>query len=307
MRCRRRHAFTLVELLVVIGIIAVLIGILLPTLNKARQRAKVVQCESNLRQYIIGLRMYADSNHDTMLEYYNASNDTSGVLQTSYSGLSDTTTVNHSSTYHPSGPTDTATPTTLWGVGRLWQQKYILAPQCGFCPASVGGILFGWDTCSGTWPNPGSTPGIIRTDYPYMLHWKQQPSSSPHGVTRLQGYTKFAKMPITKILVSDLFRNQEYQAHGRGTTTPSWNCGFPDGHVNTVVSLIVWQQMKAQGDYSGLSTGPGWTVADNLRDMLEAANAGISLKSNPVGYGSSTSARVTHVNYELKPGFGSVN
>jgi prepilin-type N-terminal cleavage/methylation domain-containing protein/prepilin-type processing-associated H-X9-DG protein len=63
---RRRRAFTLVELLVVIGIVAVLLGILLPSLARAREKAKRTNCLSNLRTLGQALVMYANVHRDRL-------------------------------------------------------------------------------------------------------------------------------------------------------------------------------------------------------------------------------------------------
>jgi prepilin-type N-terminal cleavage/methylation domain-containing protein len=76
------RAFTLVELLVVIGIIALLLSILLPSLNKARRNAESVACASNMRQLYLASAMFAGDNKGHLPRPYSAGELSSDPLST---------------------------------------------------------------------------------------------------------------------------------------------------------------------------------------------------------------------------------
>ncbi|MFP3904171.1 MAG: DUF1559 domain-containing protein, partial [Armatimonadota bacterium] len=115
MTCQRRtHGFTLIELLVVIAIIAILAAILFPVFARAREKARQTSCLSNMKQWSLGIMMYAQ-DYDEMLPITMEvdQHGASTVLWMWFNGL-DPYIKNQQMRWCPSDP-DKGSDPDLWG------------------------------------------------------------------------------------------------------------------------------------------------------------------------------------------------
>lgn len=83
-----KKGFTLIELLVVVAVIAVLASMLLPALNKAKQRSKTTVCSQQLRQLLLATELYRNDNNQSFFPYLTSVNrDTSPAFRKYWFGL----------------------------------------------------------------------------------------------------------------------------------------------------------------------------------------------------------------------------
>ena len=209
----RRAGFTLVDILVSIAIIAVLIGILLPSLAMVRATSEKVVCASNIRQAGLGLHMYAMDNGDVLPQ----------------------------SIFADFGPQWNTTPLQLrldpglrgiesnqnhyWdGLGHLIGQNYLSDGRIYFCPSHLGENTF-----ENFQAQFNGADGDILANYQYR-------GIGPNGEHRLDQFQP------TVALVSDGFRTLDEINHPNGMNVLRAGMGvswFRDTNLTAISNTIL--------------------------------------------------------------------
>ena len=187
-----RRAFTLVELLVVIGIIAVLIAILLPSLAKAREQAKRAACLSNLRQVHQAFMLYALDNRDQVPLGYRKGKQFNSML---YSGTAKTYAI----------------------FGHLFLRRLMADGRAFYCPAEEN-PAFQWNSPVNRWPSPDApTTSAVNVQAGYSVRPEVEIPDVLTPLTRLPKLTKFKNKAILADTTSSPTRIQTRHRVGLNT------------------------------------------------------------------------------------------
>ncbi len=300
---RRNSAFTLVELLVVIGIIALLISILLPALNSVRAKAKVVKCSSNIRQIILGSLEYAADNKGYLPPRQNA-----GYAPLSNSGQEyvdlfyNTSATNYIASNigaliaggYLGSKTDAATLAA--NATATGQPLYF---DSSFCPVRYDPSINPYDMILANGSANGGTKAFCYSSaYLFNPHWAFTSASGTWGngsaiktgspaasstdtvsrFIKVAGYDPYWAI-VTDLNVGTSFNNTLWSGLVPHPSKNAWtfNVGFIDGHVQSVTDRILMNSSPfGSGSYHGVAVRMpnGIEAFDSDLDILQAEARG---------------------------------